>query len=33
MITLEGALEGASIPVHPGAAKYYKEVGMEVPEF
>ncbi len=33
MITLEGALEGASVPVHPGAAKYYKEVGMEVPEF
>lgn len=30
-ITLDTALEGVSVPVHPGAAKYYKEVGMEVP--
>ena len=30
-ITLDTALEGVSVPVHPGAAKYYKEIGMEVP--
>jgi uncharacterized protein len=28
LITKEGALEALSAPVHPGAAKYYKEVGM-----
>jgi hypothetical protein len=30
-VTLQSALEGVSVPVHPGAAKYYEEVGMEVP--
>jgi len=30
-ITLDTALEGVSVPVHPGAAKYYKEVGLEIP--
>lgn len=31
MITLDTALEGASVPVHPGAAKYYEEMGLTVP--
>ncbi|MBO6519813.1 MAG: TAXI family TRAP transporter solute-binding subunit [Rhodospirillales bacterium] len=28
VITLETALKGVLIPIHPGAEKYYKEVGM-----
>lgn len=32
MITLETALDGVSVPIHAGAAKYYEEVGMKVPE-
>ncbi|GAB1426817.1 TAXI family TRAP transporter solute-binding subunit [Aminivibrio sp.] len=31
LITLKTGLNGASVPVHPGAAKYYKEQGMTVP--
>ncbi|MDI9370505.1 MAG: TAXI family TRAP transporter solute-binding subunit [Synergistaceae bacterium] len=31
-ITLETALDGVSVPVHAGAAKYYQEVGMSIPE-
>jgi uncharacterized protein len=27
-ITLETALDGVSIPLHPGAARYYREVGL-----
>ena len=27
-ITLETALDGIGIPLHPGAARYYREVGM-----
>ena len=26
------AMGGLPVPLHPGAAKYYKEVGMEIPE-
>lgn len=26
------AMAGLPVPLHPGAAKYYKEVGMEIPE-
>ncbi|HPU95941.1 MAG TPA: TAXI family TRAP transporter solute-binding subunit, partial [Bacillota bacterium] len=26
-ITLERSVDGAKIPIHPGALKYYKEVG------
>jgi hypothetical protein len=33
LITLDTALNGISVPVHPGAAKYYAEVGMQVPTF
>lgn len=29
-ITLENALRGLSIPLHPGAAKYYEEQGIDV---
>lgn len=32
LITLDTALVGISVPVHPGAAKYYAEKGMAVPE-
>ncbi|MDR3220939.1 MAG: TAXI family TRAP transporter solute-binding subunit [Candidatus Accumulibacter sp.] len=31
-ITLNGALEGVTVPVHPGAAKYYKEKGVAIPD-
>lgn len=30
-ITLDTALDGMSIPLHPGAIKYYEEKGIEVP--
>ncbi|MDR1730617.1 MAG: TAXI family TRAP transporter solute-binding subunit [Synergistaceae bacterium] len=33
LISLESALEGAAITVHPGAAKYYAEKGLKVPTF
>ena len=31
LITLETALDGVSVSVHPGAAKFYSEKGMTVP--
>lgn len=31
-VQLEGCLEGVTTPIHPGAAKYFKEKGMEVPD-
>ncbi|MDR0577937.1 MAG: TAXI family TRAP transporter solute-binding subunit [Candidatus Accumulibacter sp.] len=31
-ITLDSALKGITVPVHPGAAKYYKEKGIAVPD-
>lgn len=31
-INVETCLEGITTPIHPGAAKYYKELGMEVPD-
>jgi uncharacterized protein len=30
-IKLEGALSGMAIPLHPGAAKYFKEKGLKLP--
>lgn len=33
LITLETALDGVSVPLHDGAAKFYKEKGMRIPEF
>ncbi|NJE25408.1 TAXI family TRAP transporter solute-binding subunit [Thermococcus sp. MV5] len=32
LISLETALDGMSIPLHPGAIKYYEEKGLSVPE-
>ena len=31
-ISLKGALDGVTVPVHPGAAKFYKEQGINVPD-
>ncbi|MCA1024922.1 MULTISPECIES: TAXI family TRAP transporter solute-binding subunit [Cytobacillus] len=31
-ITLETALDGVTVPLHAGAYKYFKEVGLEIPE-
>jgi uncharacterized protein len=31
-IRLDRALDGLSVPLHPGAARFYRETGMEVPE-
>jgi TRAP transporter TAXI family solute receptor len=31
-ITLDSALQGLTVPVHPGAAKYYKEKGLTIPD-
>lgn len=30
-VQLEGCLAGVTTPIHPGAAKYFKEMGIEVP--
>lgn len=27
-VSVETALEGANVPIHPGAEKYYKEIGV-----
>ncbi|MEA3284742.1 MAG: TAXI family TRAP transporter solute-binding subunit [Synergistota bacterium] len=32
LFTLDTATAGASVPVHPGAAKFYKEAGISVPD-
>ena len=29
-MSLEGAVEGVSVPLHPGAAKYFEEQGLTV---
>lgn len=31
-VQLEGCLDGVTTPIHPGAAKYYEEMGMKVPD-
>jgi TRAP transporter TAXI family solute receptor len=31
-IQLKDAFRGMDIPIHPGAARYYKEIGMKIPE-
>ncbi|WP_185984317.1 TAXI family TRAP transporter solute-binding subunit [Aureimonas mangrovi] len=31
-IVLEHALDGVGVPLHPGAARYYEEAGLEIPE-
>jgi TRAP transporter TAXI family solute receptor len=30
-ISLENALDDLNLPLHPGAARYYEEIGMEIP--
>lgn len=32
-VTLENALKGAAIPLHPGAIKYFKEKGFKIADF
>jgi len=29
---VESAMAGLPVPLHPGAARYYKEVGLEIPK-
>ena len=31
VMTIKKAMAGLPVPLHPGAAKYYKEVGLEIP--
>ena len=31
-MAIEKAIAGLPMPLHPGAARYYKEVGMEIPD-
>jgi len=31
-IKLENALSGLPVPLHPGAVKYFREKGIEIPE-
>lgn len=31
-MAIESAMAGLPVPLHPGAARYYKEVGIEIPE-
>ncbi|MGE4277664.1 MAG: TAXI family TRAP transporter solute-binding subunit [Lawsonibacter sp.] len=31
-VQLEGCLDGVTTPIHPGAAKYFTEMGIEVPD-
>ena len=32
LIVMDKAIEGLSIPLHPGAVKFYKEKGMQIPD-
>lgn len=32
VMNVEAAMAGLPVPLHPGAARYYKEVGLDVPE-
>ncbi len=32
-ISLENALKGVSVPLHIGAYKYYREIGVEIPDY
>jgi TRAP-type uncharacterized transport system substrate-binding protein len=31
-ISLEGALQELNRPLHPGALRYYEEIGMDIPD-
>ena len=30
-VTLEGALKATNMKVHPGARRYYEEIGLQIP--
>ncbi len=32
-ITTENALKGVSVPLHLGAYRYYKEIGLDIPDY
>jgi TRAP transporter TAXI family solute receptor len=32
VMNLQAALAGLPVPLHPGAAKYYKEAGLTIPD-
>lgn len=32
VMSVESALAGLPVPLHPGAARYYKEIGVEIPD-
>ena len=32
VMAIEKAIAGLSVPLHPGAAKYYREVGVNIPK-
>jgi TRAP-type uncharacterized transport system substrate-binding protein len=32
VMALEHAIAGLPLPLHPGAARYYQEVGIDVPD-
>jgi TRAP transporter TAXI family solute receptor len=32
-MAIEKAMAGLPVPLHPGAQRYYEEVGLEIPEF
>ena len=31
VMAVEKAMDGLPVPLHPGAAKYYSEVGLKIP--
>ena len=31
-VTLDTAFRDINMPLHPGAAKYYKEIGLKIPD-
>ena len=31
-MNIDAAMAGLPVPLHPGAIKYYEEVGLEIPE-
>jgi TRAP-type uncharacterized transport system substrate-binding protein len=30
-MSIESAISGLTVPLHPGAVRYYREVGVEIP--
>jgi TRAP transporter TAXI family solute receptor len=31
-LAIENAIAGLPVPLHPGAVRYYQEIGVEIPE-